>query len=35
MTKGGNRRTDEHSISAKIRQILLRWGYKLVESDFL
>ena len=35
MTKGGNRRTDEHSISAKIRQILLHWGYKLVESDFL
>ena len=35
MTKDGNGRTDEHSISAKIRQILLHWGYELVESDFL
>ena len=35
MTKDGNGRTDEHSISAKLRQILLHWGYELVESDFL
>ena len=24
---------DDYSISPKIRQILLHWGYKLVESD--
>ena len=35
MTKGDNGRTDDYSISAKIRQSLLHWGYELVESDLL
>ena len=26
---------DDYSISPKIRQILLHWGYELVESDLL
>ena len=26
---------DNYSISPKIRQILLHWGYELVESDLL
>ena len=30
---GGN--LDDHSISPKIRQILLHWGYELTEKDFL
>ena len=25
---------DDYSISLKIRQILLRWGYELTEKDF-
>ena len=25
---------DDYSISPKIRQILLHWGYKLTEKDF-
>ena len=26
---------DDYSISSKIRQILLHWGYNLTEKDFL
>ena len=26
---------DDYSISSKIRQILLHWGYELTEKDFL
>ena len=33
MIKDG--RFDDYSISPKIRQILLHWGYGLVESDLL
>ena len=30
-----NSRFDEHSLSPKIREILLHWGYELTESDLL
>ena len=33
MIKDANSRFDDHSISPKIRQILLHWGYGLTESD--
>ena len=33
MIKDVNGRFDDYSISRKIRQILLHWGYELVESD--
>ena len=29
-----NGRFDSYSISPKIRQILLHWGYEIVKSDF-
>ena len=35
MVKDVYGRFDNHSILPKIRQILLRWGYELVESDLL
>ena len=35
MVKDVNSRFDDYSISAKIRQIFLHWGYEFVESDFL
>ena len=35
MIKYVNGRCDDYSIPPKIRQILLHWGYELVESDFL
>ena len=35
MIKHVNGRFDSYSISPKIRQILLHWGYELVESDLL
>ena len=35
MIKVANGRFDDYSISPKIRQILLHWGYELVENDFL
>ena len=35
MIKDVNRRFDGYSISPKIRQILLHWGYALVENDLL
>ena len=34
MFKGANGEFDDYSISPKIRQILLRWGYELTEKDF-
>ena len=35
MIKDANVRFDDYSISLKIRQILLHWGYELVENDLL
>ena len=35
MNENANGIIDDHSISYKIRQILLHWGYELVESDLL
>ena len=35
MIKDANGRFDDYSISPKIRQILLHWGYELAESDLL
>ena len=35
MIKGIGGKFDDHSISPKIRQILLHWDYELVESDLL
>ena len=35
MIKDFNGRFDNYSISPKVRQILLHWGYELVESDLL
>ena len=35
MIKDANGRFNDYSISLKIRQILLHWGYELVESDVL
>ena len=35
MAKDVNGRFDDYSISPKIRQTLLHWGYELVENDFL
>ena len=35
MIKDVKGRFDDYSISPKIRQILLHWDYKLVESDLL
>ena len=35
MIKDVNGRFDGYSISPKIRQILLHWGYELIESDLL
>ena len=35
MTKDVNSRFDYYCISAKIRQVLLYQGYKILEDDFL
>ena len=35
MIKDVNGRIDDYSIPPKIRQVLLHWGYELVESDLL
>ena len=35
MIKNANSRFDDYSISPKIKQILLHWGYGLTESDLL
>ena len=34
MIKNSGRKYDYYSISLKIRQILLHWGYELTEKDF-
>ena len=34
MIKDAGSKYDDYSISAKIRQILLHWGYKLLEKIF-
>ena len=33
--KNANSKFDDYSISPKIRQILLHWGYELTKKDFL
>ena len=35
MIKDSGIKFDDYSISPKIRQILLHWGYELTEKDFL
>ena len=35
MIKDAQSKYDDYSISPKIRQILLHWGYELTEKDFL
>ena len=35
MIKDADSKFDDYSISPKIRQILLHWGYELVESDVI
>ena len=34
MIRNAGRKYDNYSISPKIRQILLHWGYELKEKDF-
>ena len=34
MIKDAGSKFDDYSISPKIRQILLHWGYELTEKDF-
>ena len=34
MIKNSSSKYDDYSISPKIRQILLHWGYELTENDF-
>ena len=34
MIKMTNSKLDDYSISPKIRQVLLHWGYELAEKDF-
>ena len=34
MITGAGSKFDEYSLSSKIRQILLYWGYELTEKDF-
>ena len=35
MIKRANSKLDDYSISPKIRQVLLHWGYELTERYFL
>ena len=35
MIRDAGSKFDDYSISPKIAQILLPWGYKLTENDFL
>ena len=35
MIKDAGSKFDDYSISPKIRQTLLHWGYELTEKDFL
>ena len=34
MIKDAGSKLDDYSISPKIRQVLLHWGYELTEKDF-
>ena len=34
MIKDAGSKFDDYSISPKIREILLHWGYELIEKDF-
>ena len=34
MIRGADSKSDDYSLSSKIRQILLLWGYELTEKDF-
>ena len=34
MIRDAGSKFNDYSISAKIRKVLLRWGYKLTEKDF-
>ena len=34
MIKDARSKFDDYSISPKIRQVLLHWGYELTEKDF-
>ena len=34
MIKNSSSKYDDHSISPKVRQILLHWGYELTKKDF-
>ena len=34
MIRNAGSKIDDYSISPKIRQILLHWGYELTEKDF-
>ena len=34
MIEDAHGKLDDYSISRKIRQVLLHWGYKLTEKDF-
>ena len=34
MIKNADSKCDDYSVLAKIRQILLHWGYELTEKDF-
>ena len=34
MVSNDGSKFDDYSISSKIRQILLHWGYELTEKDF-
>ena len=35
MIKNAGSKLDDYSISPKIRQIFLHWGYEFTEKDFL
>ena len=35
MIKDADSKFDDYSISPKVREILLHWGYELTEKDFL
>ena len=34
MIKGAGSKSNDYSISPKIRQVLLHWGYELTEKEF-
>ena len=35
MIRNAGSKFDDYSVSPKIRQILLHWGYELTEKDFI